>query len=266
MKIDHNPVFFGKVTNKKGMTKTPSNAAPEFHAGYQTGIDISMPSDFTPLKNAALSGGMYLHGKDVTITFDSLDTGYLTIKEGTAAAQRVLISAYAPNGAIIIDSANLHIKGVFKGQLTIAVQSRGVSGKGDIILDSSLVYSRNPNNHPGSPDILGLCAENDIIIADNANNNTVGDLGIDIQAALFSLKAGLTVENYNSGGRKGTIRLVGGISQNQRGAVGNLATDGSGSLANGYYKNYRYDDRLMNQSPPYFPTTGSYEILSWYER
>ncbi len=54
MTINGSPVFWGKVTNKLGMT---SGQHPVFNAGYQTGIDIPMPSDFTPLKNAALSGG-----------------------------------------------------------------------------------------------------------------------------------------------------------------------------------------------------------------
>jgi hypothetical protein len=264
MNIDHNPVFWGKVTNQKGMSKSPSNAAPEFHAGYQTGVNIPMPSDFTPLKNAAKSGGRYLHGKDVTIAFDSLDTGYMTIKEGTNTAQRVLISSYVPNGALVIDSANVRVKGIFKGQLTLSVQSGGVSGKGDLYLDSSVVYARNPMDHPGSTDILGLCAESDIIITDNANNNTTGDKGIDIQAALFSLTSGLSAQNANTGGTRGSIRLMGGVSQYQRGIVCYYNSDGS--ISNGFSKSYRYDERLMNQSPPYFPTTGSYEILSWYER
>ena len=119
-------------------------------------------------------------------------------------------------------------------------------------------------NHPGAPDMLGLCADSAIIISDNANNNTADNHGVDIQAALFSLNAGLGAENYNSGGPRGMIRLIGGISQKERAPVGNLNSDGS--IKNGYSKSYKYDERLMVQSPPYYPTTGSYEILSWYER
>ncbi|MGA3245758.1 MAG: hypothetical protein ABSE41_14165 [Bacteroidota bacterium] len=257
-----NPVFWGKVTNKLGMTKNPSTTTPEFHNGYQTGIDIPMPSDFTPLKNAALTAGKYIHGQDVTITFDSMSTGYMTIKIGAAAAQHVLISTYAPNGALVIDSANVRIKGIFKGQLTLSVQSGGVANKGKLYLDSSVAYCRNPLDHPNPPDMLGLCATDSIVITRNTNNAN----NITIQAALFSLTKGLGAEQYDNSnyGTRGRINLLGGVSQKQRAAVGTLA--GDGSVATGYSKSYRYDDRMMNQNPPFYPTTGSYEILSWYER
>ncbi len=219
-----------------------------------------MPTDFTPLKNAALTGGKYLHGNDVTITFDSLDSGYMTIKEGAGAPQRVLISTYAPNGALLIDSANVRIKGIFKGKLTLSVQSGGKSGKGKLYLDSSVAYSRNPMDHPNPPDVLGPCAENSIVITKNSNNAN----NITIQAALFWLNKGLGVERYNDYTIRGRINLLGGISQKPRAAVGLLG--GGGAVVSGYSKSYRYDERLMNTSPPFYPTTGSYEILSWYER
>jgi hypothetical protein len=259
-----NPVFWGKVTNKLGMTKNPSTTTPEFHNGYQTGIDLPMPTDFNPLKNAALSEGRYIRGKDVTITFDSMDTGHMTIKIGTAAAQRVLITTYVPNGALVIDSANVRIKGVFKGQMTLSVQSAGASGKGKLYLDSSVAYCRNPLDHPNPPDMLGLCAEDSIVIS----HNTYNDNNITIQGALFSLKSGLGAEEYDNTSFtpkvRGRINLLGGISQKQRAAVGTLNSDGT--IKTGYSKSYRYDDRMMNQNPPFYPTTGSYEILSWYER
>ena len=35
--------------------------------------------------------------------------------------------------------------------------------------------------------------------------------------------------------------------------------------ANGYKCNIRFDERFRTTSPPFFPTTGTYEILAWYE-
>lgn len=259
MTINGSPVFWGKVTNKGGMT---TGQHPEFHNGYQTGIDIPMPSSFTPLKNAALTNGKYLHGKDVTITFDSTDTGYMIVKEGTSAAVRVNIKTYCPNGAMVIDSANVRVKGLFTGQLTIAVQASGKANKGKLYLDSSIVYKHDPldKSKPPSDDMLGLCAEDSIVITENSNN----DPNIKIQAALFSMNKGLGAENYDDGNTRGRINLLGGVSQKQRAAVGTL--DSHGSVNSGYSKSYMYDDRMMVASPPYYPATGSYEILSWYER
>ncbi len=257
MTINGSPVFWGKVTNKKGMT---TGQSPEFHAGYQTGIDIPMPSDFTPLKNAALSGGTYLHGQDVTITFDTAGTGYMTVKIGTGTPTRVLISSYCPNGAMLIDSANVRIKGKFTGQLTISVQSSGKANKGRMYLDSSVAYKSNPLTNSNSTDLLGLCAEDSIVITNNSNNSG----NVTIQAALFSLKKGLGVEQYDNGVVRGRINLLGGISQYQRAAVGTLGSNGA--VNSGFSKSYSYDSRMMVTSPPYYPATGSYEILSWYER
>ena len=257
MTVNGNPVFWGKVTNKLGMTKSPSTSNPQFYGGYQTGIDIQMPSNYAPLKTAAQSGGRYMSGKDVVITFHSDST--MTIKIGTNPDTVVRLSTYAPNGAMVIDGGNVRVKGKFTGQLTLSAQANGVANKGKIYFDSSLTYANNPLNGP-SNDLLGLCADDSLVITKNTNNSS----SIDIQAALFSLNKGLGAEQYNTGSPRGMIRLLGGISQYQRAAVGTL--DGSGNVATGYSKSYKYDNRLMVQSPPYYPTTGSYEILSWYER
>lgn len=257
MTVNYNPVFWGKATNKLGMTKNPSSSKPEFHAGYQTGIDIPMPSDFNPLKNAALSGGKYLKGKDVLISF--YGDGKMKIKIGTNPDTVVNISTYAPNGALLIDSANVRIKGTFSGQLTLAVQNGGASNKGKVYFDSSIVYKTNPLTDPASTDLLGICSDDSLVITNNSNNAS----DISIQSALFSRLKGLGAEQYNNGVVRGRINLLGGVSQQQRAAVGTLS---GGVVNSGYSKSYRYDERLMVQSPPYYPTTGSYEILSWYER
>ncbi len=165
-----------------------------------------------------------------------------------------------PNGALLIDSANVRIKGKFTGQLTVSVQSSGVANKGKMYLDSSVAYKTNPLVNSNSTDMLGLCAEDSIVISNNSNNSG----NVTIQAALFSLKKGLGVEQYSNGVVRGRINLLGGISQYQRAAVGTL--DGSGNVNSGFSKSYSYDNRMMVASPPYYPTTGSYEILSWYER
>lgn len=261
MTVDGSPVFWGKATNNLGLTKI-SGATPKFYGGYQTGINIPMPTDFAPLKNAALTNGKYLHGKDLTLTFNSDST--MTIKglitTPVAKDTIVLLRTFVPNGALVIDTANVRVKGKFTGQLTLSVQSGGSSSKGKIYLDSSVAYAHNPlDTATHSQDILGLCATDSIVISNNANNSG----NVTIQAALFSLNKGLGVEQYSNGDIRGRINLLGGISQKQRAAVGTLS---GGVVNSGFSKSYRYDTRLMIQSPPFYPTTGSYIILSWYEK
>jgi hypothetical protein len=195
---------------------------------------------------------------DVEITFHEDST--ITVKEGANPPQRHPIATYARNGTIFVQDGNLRVKGTVAGKLTIGASGSSGAAKGNVWIDDDIVYKRDPQQGP-SPDLLGICAQNDIIITNNAANRS----DIRIHAALFSLSGGLTAQNHNTRGPSGTIHLIGGITQHQRGPVGTF----SGSpprITHGFYKNYRYDERLMVDSPPFFPLTGSHEILSWYER
>ncbi len=109
--------------------------------------------------------------------------------------------------------------------------------------------------------MLGICCDNNVIVSDNANNDNPAT-GVTIQASLLCRSGGLTAENYSTRPFSGTLTLLGGVQQYQRGPVG---TSSGPSIVSGFQKNYRYDNRLMIGSPPLYPTTGTYEVLSWYE-
>jgi hypothetical protein len=114
---------------------------------------------------------------------------------------------------------------------------------------------------PGSTDLLGIVCDNDVVVADNTDNDNPAT-GVTIQASILCRSGGLTAENYNKRPMSGTLTLLGGVQQYQRGAVGTFS---GGTITSGFQKNYRYDNRLMIGSPPLYPTTGTYEVLSWYE-
>ena len=78
----------------------------------------------------------------------------------------------------------------------------------------------------------------------------------------MSKDKGLGAENYSTRPIAGTLSIIGGIQQNQRAAVGTFS---GGAINHGFQKNYRYDDRLLITSPPSYPNTGAYEVLSWFE-
>lgn len=106
--------------------------------------------------------------------------------------------------------------------------------------------------------MLGICAENSVLITDNKVNK----YSIDIHASVYSEKGGFGADNYDTRPISGNINLLGGIIQNTRKAVGTF----SGTTINhGFAKRYKYDDRFMLASPPYFPGTGGFEIVSWFE-
>ncbi|GAB6282607.1 MAG: hypothetical protein STSR0008_13530 [Ignavibacterium sp.] len=259
--VDGSPVFWGKVTAKKGINKKDKWADPKFYGGYESGVSIPLPGDFTTVTSAAYSGGKVVTNKDVQLYFNG--DGTVDYKEGSSSWQYdVPFDSLAPNGVFLVEKGNLYIKGTIKGQVTVAAsQSTGESSHGKVYIIDDIVYKTDPTN-PNCTDMLGIVATNDVVIKDvpeTKNNN-----GIDIQASIFSLKGSFTAENYDYIHKVGSIRLYGGIIEKERGAVGTFDSN-SGNLLHGYYKKYKYDERFMVSAPPAFPTTGSYEIISWLE-
>lgn len=254
--VKGDPVFYGKVTTRTGLFKNPSTSDPKFYGGFESGVQVELPDDMNPLHTAAQSNGAYFHDTDVWLTFNSDGTvGFRTTASGPDSI--VAQSTFAPNGTIVTYKGNLHIKGIVKGQLTVGALGSSGGGYGNVYLDDNIIYSVDPTL-PSCADLLGICAENSVVITENTANNS----DIRIQAAVFCRTGGFTAENYNGRPLSGTIFLTGGIQQYQREPVGKY----SGSvLTNGFDKNIRYDSRLADMSPPYYPTTKNLEILSWYE-
>lgn len=260
--VSGSPVFIGKATSKNGIFLSPSNSTPKFLGGYQSGVDINLPTDFSTLKSYAQNGGKYTNNQDMYLKFNP--DGTVTYRFGSWTAPPAYtesISTFAPNGVLMVDNANLHIKGQVNGKLTISATGSSGAAKGNVWVDSSVTYQTNPLLDPSSTNMLGVVCDNDVIIADNSNNNNPVK-GVQIHASILSKSGGLKAENYNTRPVAGTLTLLGGVQQNQRGPVG---TFGGGGIVSGFQKNYRYDERLMIDSPPLYPTTGSYEVLSWYE-
>jgi len=266
--ISGDPVFNGKVTTRTHfVTKGYSN--PQFNGGYQSGVDMPIPTGGTAnLQSLANNGGMNFTGHDtvyVTFAGDSIKYKYASSDSYTSA----LASTLAPNGAIFATGATLRIQGTVKGKYTIgASQITTGSGHhatttgGNIYLDNDIVYNTDPRSNPNSTDLLGIVAQNNVLISDNPANTT----NINIDASVYAETGGFGAENYASRPISGTINLYGGIQQHGRLPVGTFYTNGSNLyLVSGFYKNYRYDDRLLIASPPGYPNTGHFEIVSWYE-
>jgi hypothetical protein len=58
------------------------------------------------------------------------------------------------------------------------------------------------------------------------------------------------VDNFNCGPKAlGDLNLYGALAQNYRGIVG---TGSSAGIVTGYDKDYKYDERLAVDEPPYF--------------
>lgn len=178
-------------------------------------------------------------------------TGNITSLSGTVANNKV------SHGEIEVPNA-----------LTIAVEvsNTNPSLNKDITITGNLVYQTRPDkNQPPDAAVnlaagtLGLVARN-IIVAGTAPQNL--EINAVMMAGGQNTDGSFYVSNYNTKTPPGVLSVLGGIIQRSRGPVGTFNSS-TGVTQTGYSKNYRYDPRLAANPPPYYPTTGQYERLSW---
>jgi hypothetical protein len=279
LSVKGSPVFNGKATAKNGLQIIKNDKGlpatnPVFNGGFESGVDIPLDYDFNTPKAAAQSGGKVFKnstgGKiDVSMQFNA--DGTLTYKTSTnsgstwSADSTKPLSTLAPNGVIFVDKGNIYVKGTVNGSYTVVADQSSGSGSGNVYLEDDIVYHNslvyNTSTHcydVQGNDMLGIVCSNNVVIRNNAANRS----DIKINATLFSLKGGLRLEDENMPA-SGSIRLVGGLIEYQAGVTGKI--NGSGTLVNGYSEKIYFDQRFMDQAPPFYPTTGKLEVISWFE-
>jgi hypothetical protein len=259
--VDGSPVFWEKVTTAKKFDPKPGTGTDHaiFKNGYETGVaDITLPSDLSEIISASTFGGKR-YTSEIWLTLspgtgaNNDGTVYVRSSSGGSIIDSVAISDPSFNG-VILGNQRVHVSGTLDGKLTIASLQ-------DLYVEDNVVYERNPLNGY-SDDLLGLVANNDVVVADNAanNNNCV------IDAAIFSRTSSFTAEHYNTRPVSGQLQVLGGIVQDERGAIG---TYSGSSINHGFSKRYRYDNRLAdpNFRPPSFPGfyTQTLQISGWWE-
>jgi len=254
------PVFTGRVSSPN-MWK--GNGDPEFQAGSDFGApEVHLPTNLTDLKNAASHGGLQLNNtsklvfkNDGTVDVYTQVSGW---HFGGATWDGPDVYDLADFNGVISSSQELHIEGVVKGGVS-------VHSTKDIIIDGDLTYATDPRVDPSSNDFLGIVGEKKVVVSRYAHQAS-GTEDLTIQASIMALGNSFTVENYGSGGPRGSLNILGGVIQDVRGAVGTFISGGSKPvLHSGYRKVYTYDERLLTRWPPHFPVSDQYSILAWRE-
>ncbi|HAP36145.1 MAG TPA: hypothetical protein DCQ28_09485 [Bacteroidetes bacterium] len=256
LKTFGSPVFLGKASSLTGITKTGSPKTPQFVGGFESGISISMPNNtsYTNILSAATSGGHSQSGGNLYLKFNN--DGTVSWKTSSAASYTTqTLSSFAPNGVIAIDKGSLYVEGTVDGRVTLASLRTSGSTGGTTTITNSLVMKDNPRININSNDMLGIVSYGDINIADNSATQ------FDVQGTLYSYTGGLAVEHGTSR-PAGNLSIYGGMIIEKLYATSNGA---AGSARKGYNLSLRFDDRFTNDSPDYFPSTGKYEIVSWFE-
>lgn len=232
-------------------------------AQWQKGGD---DTTFTPV-DAYGSWVKYTDTPNATVAAKRADANYLF------PLSRALNANYK---GVIYVGGTTGVSGTVRGRSTL------YSHTGDLVLLDDIRYAHDPSLNTCS-DVLGLIADNDIVVADNGINtpqnvNPGGSTiyrSLDdtqdmyIQAVTMALNTSFRVQNFLSGPTtalncqgtivgRGCLYVTGGIIQVTRGPVGT----GAGT---GYVKQYSYDACAGQYPPPYFPTTGRFTDNRYYE-
>ncbi len=177
---------------------------------------------------------------------------------------------------VIYVAGTVGVSGTVRGRTTLYAHS------GDIVLLDDVRYAHDPSLNTCA-DVLGLIADNDVVVADNGINTpqNVNPGGSTIwrslddtqdtylQAVTMALNTSFRVQNFGLGPTsvlycqgapigRGCLYVTGGIIQVVRGPVGT-------SIGTGYSKQYGYDACAGGYPPPYFPTTGRFTDNRYYE-
>jgi hypothetical protein len=162
-----------------------------------------------------------------------------------------------------------------------------VAAEGDIRITGDLTYERVPCT--GTPvrvggsvqaatcgdlaaqNILGIYSQDgDVGIGHDNSDDTIrpwrGTLSaprnVTVHGVLMSSTGIVGVENYDSGGARGSVNLIGGIIEYYYGAFGTFNSQ-TGSMSTGYSRAFTYDQRTAaGLAPPYFPTIGQDGVKS----
>jgi hypothetical protein len=123
--------------------------------------------------------------------------------------------------------------------------------------DKTQVYNSTANLAAGT---LGLVAK-DVMIGSAAPSDLKLHAVV-LAGGKNTSDGSFWVETWGTGTAKGNLNLIGGLIQKKRGPVGTFNPT-TGATVTGYAKNYSYDPRMADNPPPFFPTTGTYDQLSW---
>ena len=250
------PIFYDEVASAASSIDYYHGGPPQDNPDFRDGITldaslIPLPANTDMLLNEANhADGLKLAGNPVNLVFQVDGSGNPSIQVTIGGTTSIL--SYPANGVIYVNGS-AEIEGTIRGQLTVGCD-------GDIRVVDNIVYYTDPRNDPTSNDYFGIVSECNVIVADNTANRDSADETI--MAAVMALNTSWIVQNYNSGSPRGKLIVFGGVIQNKRGPVGTFDSYG---ITTGYEKDYTFDERLLDNPPPAFPTTGQVEKVSWKE-
>lgn len=257
LRIAGSPTFKGFVSSPNMWEGHSSyDNDPEFEAGsYFNSQEIEMPGSdkLQLLKDEGMNGGLTFNN-EISVEFNNNGTVDIAERQGNNWQSPVNYDLDNYNG-VISSSEKVYAKGTLKGQATLHSAE-------EIEIMGDLTYSSNPQNNSNSSDLLGIVSEGNVVV-DNEAHEDSGSQDLEIHASIMTLDKSFEVEDYSSGSPRGTLTLVGGLQQQERGPVGTFS---GGSVQSGFNKSYSYDDRLAQTFPPFYPRVSTFSQVYWKEK
>lgn len=220
IRISGSPVFIGKVSSNNASFTTVVSASPQFFGGAEFGASAIFAPVLAGLKDSLAAYGD-VHNEELWIEFSAAGTFACS----TATIEHTLNVADYKGVKTRNNGNHIHVRGTFTGQFTVLSED-------NIYIDDDLQYLTDPRIDPTSTDLLGVVADNDIIINKNSD--------LEIHGALLA-KEWIRVP-FGSLLPIKTLTILGSIGQRN-----------SEEFGLGYNLTHVYDDRLRAQTPPYFP-------------
>jgi hypothetical protein len=247
----------------------------------------SIALDFTSLKNTAQTTGVYLppsgsYGYHLvfnvngTVTVTKItdakkDGGGYSIENGCEDLYQD-IKTEVPVGIYQLSEARIifvedyaFVEGTVKGNTSVVAAGfpLDISQKNIWILDSIVYAAKDGTNS------LGLIAQNDIIFGRRISDT------FEINAAMIAYKGKLIRHNYKYDGCmtnaseavKHQLIIYGTIISNLKSYwTWGTGPGFEGNPTSGFtHRDIIYDSNLFDDPPPFFPSSGEYEFLSWEE-
>jgi hypothetical protein len=197
--VNGKPVFMEKLTTSKSFNKNPGTNPNYaiFKKGYEKGVATKdLPNDLSEV-DAAASAVLPLYGKkyagDIWVTLlpgtgaNGDGRAVVCNTSFTTGLIETVSLAHPLFNGVIGATGDVHVKGTVDGKLTLSALSK------DVIVEDEVRYEKNPQVTT-SDDLLGLVADQNVRVADNAANRG----GVAIDGCVFARAKGFTADNYNN--------------------------------------------------------------------
>ncbi len=198
--------------------------------------------------------------------------------------QSITSGVAIPSDGVIFAEDNVWVRSAtnssFHGRVTIGAGRLASSSKNaEIVIADDILYSTK-----NGEDAIGLVAENNVTLAPYAPPQN-GGFNFEVDAAVIAQNGSVIYpRTYRTSTNKCTkgwtssnqnFTFYGSVSSRQSwtwtwlqggGSCGNSSyVSGVGYVSGVYHNNTQYDNNLEYVPPPSFPTTSSFNILSWRE-